>query len=196
MTRNKYIQTDRIIAIASVMLSLCFGIVSCTFSSKANSTSEEAIKMSKQTNDIASMALAESKKTNEIWQESNKIAQTSISISYIEKIFEQIYDKDGNENIMKLLKKRDSYTEDALRLWRIIDTFEWAGWQYCSGKISESDIRLYLGKSLENVCRNQQIIKGYGGTKNGLSILCDKFTTQSGFAKFLNKQNLHKCNFQ
>ncbi len=66
MTRNKYIQTDRIIAIASVMLSLCFGIVSCTFSSKANSTSEEAIKMSKQTNDIASMALAESKKTNEI----------------------------------------------------------------------------------------------------------------------------------
>lgn len=186
-----------------IYITLFFSVVSCIQSHNANNTSneakkiaEESNKISKDANKISADALNETKKANKIQEEANQINLNSASVERADKIFAEIYDNWKNQEIMNILKKRDWIVNNVNDLTTFIDIFEWIWWQYCCWSMTQFDIRLYFWKSLENICRNKNIAEIFWWKKNGLAILCNKFTVESEFWKYLKWENIDKCNFR
>lgn len=77
----------------------------------------------------------------------------------------------------------------------MVDIFEEVGNGFCQGTTKTRHIKPFLKRSLENVCKNNEIFEFFQGKKNGTAILCYEFFKESLFAETLKRDNLDTCEF-
>jgi hypothetical protein len=134
-------------------------------------------------------------------QEANRIQSEDLNFnkdqrsqSYVENIYNFLYEDEGNSEIVQKIKSNET-VEDINKLTFVVDYLESTGSSFCQGTVWKWHLNITLKNTLNDFCTNDQIFSKFDGRKNGLAILCAEFYPESKFASTLQTENLHTCTF-
>lgn len=140
-------------------------------------------------------------KANSISDLTLKATQSSIgfevdtrSEDYVSKSYDQIYEDKAAFQVLQDIKSGNK-VGDRYKLLSVVDIMEQTGSQFCQGTAKRRHISMYLTKTINVVCNNEEVYETFKTQKNGVAILCAEFSPDSKFASTLNTTNIDTCEF-